>query len=81
MHRNPLVEQPRFQPSPVVPLTQGSSLRGWLESTGRMVARNPVETESPVDRENLEILEIVDAEEIADDFDALSAEDDLDLED
>jgi len=77
MHRNLLIEQPRFQPSPLVPLKHGSSLCDWLESTGRMVAPNPVETESPLDEEGLEVSGLMDAEEIVDDFDILDGEDDL----
>ena len=37
IHHNPALRQePRDQPIPVVPLSTGESILGWLERTGRL---------------------------------------------
>ncbi len=81
MLRNPLVEQPRSQSAQVIPLRGEASLLDWLETSGRMVAR--AGSEEPgylVDAEDPEISGLIDGEDVADDFDVLGDDEELDLE-
>ncbi len=79
MTYNPsLREEPRSQRAAVIPLKQESSILDWLESTGRLLAR---------DSQDVNYLE-VDGEELNDlmssednSFDIDDDDDDLDLDD
>ena len=82
MRRNPLVQLPRSQPAQIIPLRHEAMLLDWLETSGRMVAR--AGSEEPgylVDAEDPEISGLIDGEDVADDFDVLGDDDELDLED
>ena len=42
---NPSVRQiPREQPADVIPLQQDSSILNWLEGTGRLIPREPIDS-------------------------------------
>jgi hypothetical protein len=54
---NPSVQQyPRSQPAPVITQRRDASILGWLESTGRIIPREPVDS----------LLDEPDSEEISD---------------
>lgn len=80
MHKNPsLREEPRFQPAAVIPPNQGSSLIDWLESSGRLLARDNAEQVSYLDEEE-EISELMggndtDYDDVDDDDDVVEVED------
>jgi len=80
MVRNPLFEQPRFQPAPVIPSKHESSLLGWLESSGRLMARNTRQEPEYLEEGDLEISGLMDTEEIADDLDDIVIDEDVDLD-
>ncbi|MFN3927503.1 MAG: DUF3134 domain-containing protein [Pseudanabaenaceae cyanobacterium] len=40
MHNPALREEPRYQPAPVVGNSRQASMLSWLESTGRLVAKD-----------------------------------------
>ncbi|MBV9387646.1 MAG: DUF3134 domain-containing protein [Chroococcidiopsidaceae cyanobacterium CP_BM_ER_R8_30] len=80
MNRNPLIEYSRYEPAPIIPVHQESSMITWLESTGRLVARTSLDTNYPlIDGDDPEISGLIDTEEIADDFE-LGEEEELDAE-
>ncbi|NJL11128.1 MAG: DUF3134 family protein [Calothrix sp. SM1_7_51] len=57
MMNSPLREQPRLQRASVIPLKQGSTLLDWLQSSGRLIARDHHEPEFPEgDEEEIESL-------------------------
>ncbi|NER08590.1 MAG: DUF3134 domain-containing protein [Okeania sp. SIO3C4] len=48
MHKNPaLSQESRYEPAAVIPLKRGGSLLTWLESNGRLLPREVVETNEP----------------------------------
>ncbi len=71
MYNPSLREEPRDQLADVIPLKQESSLLDWLESNGRLVARDTVEDPFVDDEE--EISELMGGDDSAfdddDDFD------------
>ncbi|MFE4105247.1 DUF3134 domain-containing protein [Almyronema epifaneia] len=74
---NPSLRQiPRDQPAAVIPLQQNASILDWLEKSGRLIARDPVEVvKSEADNE-----EITDLMGNDDSFEE-DEDDDLDLDD
>lgn len=63
MHNPSLRREPRYEPAPVIPLKQESSLIDWLDKTGRLKYREPVkeiETELEEDEEIAELIEVDD---------------------
>lgn len=78
MTYNPsLREEPRSQRAAVIPVQQESSILDWLESTGRLLAREPVEVNYLGDEE--EINEFISDDDNS--FDLDDDDDDLELED
>lgn len=77
--KNPaLHEQPRSQPAPVIPQQRDASILDWLESTGRLLARDNGEMDYRDDEE--EINELMAGEDNS--FDMDDDDDDmLDLDD
>ncbi|MBZ8182304.1 MAG: DUF3134 domain-containing protein [Oscillatoria sp. PMC 1051.18] len=77
MYNPSLRQEPRYEPASVIPLKQETSLLDWLESEGRLIARqDQEETDNNEDEE--EIAELMDVED-SDDYDI--DEDDEDLDD
>lgn len=79
MTYNPsLHEEPRKQRAAVIPVKQEPSILDWLESTGRLLAREPQEFDYSEDEEEISELMAVDdgSYDLDDDED-----DELDLED
>lgn len=76
MLKNPLHEEPREQRTLVIRSTQEISLLDWLESTGRMTARETQESEA-LEEEEPEILGLIDVEDATYDIDD---EEDLNLD-
>ena len=75
--RNPaLREEPRYQPAPVAPPTRQGTMLSWLESTGRLAAREVVPIEYAEDPEDLNDLMVGD-----DDYEIDEEEDDVMVED
>ncbi|MGV2830246.1 DUF3134 domain-containing protein [Myxosarcina sp. GI1(2024)] len=63
--KNPaLLQEPRYEPAIVIPLKQEASLLDWLQASGRLIPREPVEKENLSAEDDLEAL--IDNE---DDFD------------
>lgn len=82
MNRNPLVEQPRFRLAQVIPPRREAMLLDWLENSGRMIARaGHEEPEDLLGTAVPEILGLIDAESVDDDFELLADDEDLGLED
>ena len=78
MTYNPsLREEPRSQRAAVIPLKQESSILDWLESTGRLLARDSKDVDYLDDDE--EIADLMGADDNA--FDLDDDDDDIDLED
>ncbi|MBW4555856.1 MAG: DUF3134 domain-containing protein [Trichormus sp. ATA11-4-KO1] len=67
MLNSPLSEEPRNQRAPVIPLKQESSMLDWLQSNGRLVARNVQETDFSDEEE--EISEFLSGEDGIGDYD------------
>jgi len=79
MRKNPLFEQPRFQPAPAIPLQQDFSILEWLKSSGRLRACSSLETKPLLDDEEPEILGLIDDdEERVDDIDLIDEHEDSD---
>jgi hypothetical protein len=77
MTYNPsLREEPRGQRAAVIPVRQESSILDWLENTGRLLAREPIDAGYPSAEE--EITEFISEDDNSFDLDD---DDDLDLED
>jgi hypothetical protein len=51
MINSPLREEPRNQRASVIPLKQESSILDWLQSSGRLVARNVLEPDTTEEEE------------------------------
>lgn len=70
-----LRQMPRSQPAQVIPVQRDASILSWLESTGRLIPREPVDS----------ILDEPDSEEISDlmgaDDGGYDDDDDVDLDD
>ncbi|NJL02015.1 MAG: DUF3134 family protein [Spirulinaceae cyanobacterium RM2_2_10] len=48
MYKNPaLSQESRYEPAAVIPLKRGGSLLSWLETNGRLLPREVVETSEP----------------------------------
>ncbi len=76
MTYNPsLREEPRGQRAAVISVQHESSILDWLENTGRLLAREPVDAEYPSGEE--EITEFIAEDDNSFDLD----DDDLDLDD
>jgi hypothetical protein len=76
MYNPSLRSEPRRQPAAVLPLQRESSILDWLESSGRLIARDVNEAEYLESEEEISELMGVDDSAYEDDDD-----DDLDLED
>lgn len=77
--RNPaLHEQPRSQNAPVIPMRRDASILGWLEGTGRLLARENAEFDY-LDEEE-EINELMAGDDSSFDLDD-DDDDSLDLDD
>jgi hypothetical protein len=78
---NPSVRQiPRQQPADVIPLQQDSSILNWLEGTGRMIAREPIDSigDEPEPEELADLMGNDDKDDIDDDDMSLDDDDDDD---
>jgi len=65
--RNPtLREEPRFEKAAVLPMTQREGILEWLQSKGRVVARQQVEAVITDDEEEIEELFDEDADDVLD---------------
>ncbi|NJL88131.1 MAG: DUF3134 family protein [Leptolyngbyaceae cyanobacterium SM1_1_3] len=72
---NPSLRQiPRDQPAAIIPLQQNASILDWLETTGRLIPRDPVEVPASDDEEITDLMGNEDNFEEEED-------DDLELED
>lgn len=76
MTYSPLREEPREQRAAVIPSRQESLLLEWLESSGRLIARDIQELEVP-DEADEEISDLMAVDDVTYDID----DDDDDLED
>nr|WP_199290279.1 DUF3134 domain-containing protein [Leptolyngbya sp. FACHB-36] len=72
-----LREEPRSQRAAVIPIKQESSILDWLESSGRLLARDSTESDF-LDNEE-EIADLMGSDDAS--FDLDDDDDDLDLED
>lgn len=72
-----LREEPRSQRAAVIPIKQESSILDWLESSGRLLARDSTESDFLDDEE--EIADLMGSDDAS--FDLDDDDDDLDLED
>jgi Protein of unknown function (DUF3134) len=73
-----LREEPRKQVAAAIPSKQESSILDWLESTGRLLARDSNEIEYSTDGDE-EISALMGADDNS--FDADDDDDDMELED
>ncbi|MBE9192657.1 DUF3134 domain-containing protein [Gloeocapsopsis crepidinum LEGE 06123] len=76
MRNSALREEPRDQRAAVIPLKNESSLLDWLESSGRLIARDNQEPDYSDDEE--EIAGLMDPDDMSydlDDDDAIEVED------
>lgn len=74
-----LRQEPRYEPAAVIPLKKDSSLLDWLEATGRLIMREPVEEiPAPVADEELELENFIDTDDSFYDEDDDSIDLDLD---
>ncbi|WP_218081525.1 DUF3134 family protein [Anthocerotibacter panamensis] len=65
--RNPtLREEPRYEKAAILPTTHRESILEWLQSKGRVVARQSVETSLLDDEEEIEELFDEDADDVID---------------
>ena len=81
MYNPSLREQPLDQPAAVIPQKHESSILDWLESTGRLLARDEVLVEAGyLDEADEEISDLMGADDVGfdddDDFDDDAAVDD-----
>jgi hypothetical protein len=60
-----LRQEPRYEPAAVIPLKKDSSLLDWLEATGRLIKREPVEVIPPpaAADEELELENFIDTDD------------------
>ncbi|MBD2020714.1 DUF3134 domain-containing protein [Leptolyngbya sp. FACHB-36] len=77
MYNPSLREEPRSQRAAVIPIKQESSILDWLESSGRLLARDSTESDF-LDNEE-EIADLMGSDDAS--FDLDDDDDDLDLED
>jgi Protein of unknown function (DUF3134) len=79
--KNPALHQvPRSQPAAVIPLQRDASILGWLEGTGRMLAREVQDFDYRDDSSNdEEISDLMAGEDNS--FDGDDDDDALDLDD
>ncbi len=77
MYNPSLREYPRRQPAQVIPLQRDASILGWLESTGRLLARDSQDFDY-LDNEE-EISDLMGGDD--DSYDLDDDDDELDLED
>jgi Protein of unknown function (DUF3134) len=77
MLNSPLREEPRNQRAAVIPLKQESSLLDWLQSNGRIIARDVHEPDFSDDEE--EIADLMGVEDGIADYD-LDDDDDIGVE-
>jgi hypothetical protein len=80
---NPSVRQiPRQQPADVIPLQQDSSILKWLEGTGRLIARAPIDSigDEPEPEELADLMANDDKDDDMED-DEMSLDDDDDDDD
>ena len=77
MLKSPLREEPREQKAAVIRSKHESSLLDWLESSGRLIARDIQETELPEEEEISGLIDVDDVtyDDIDDDDDALDLDD------
>jgi hypothetical protein len=71
-----LREEPRNQPAAIIPMQRNASILDWLETSGRLLARQPADFDYVDDEE--EINELMGSDDASFDDDD---DDDLDLED
>jgi hypothetical protein len=76
MLKSPLREEPREQKAAVIRSKHESSLLDWLESSGRLIARDIQEPEFPEEEEISGLIDVDDVtyDDIDDDDDALDLE-------
>lgn len=76
MLKSPLREEPREQKAAVIRSKHESSLLDWLESSGRLIARDIQEPEFPEEEEISGLIDVDDVtyDDIDDDTDALDLE-------
>lgn len=76
MLKSPLREEPREQKAAVIRSKHESSLLDWLESSGRLIARDVQEPEFPEEEEISGLIDVDDVtyDDIDDDDDALDLE-------
>lgn len=75
---NPSVRQiPRQEPASVISLQRDSSILGWLEGTGRMIPREPVDSVGD-EPEPEELADLMGNEDKDDDDMSLDDDDDSD---
>ncbi len=82
MHNPALREEPRYQPAPVSGTGRPPSILAWLESTGRLVAKETPLPEYGDDAEDLNDLMVGDDDYIdldEEEEDVLADEEDEDL--
>jgi hypothetical protein len=82
MHNPALREEPRYQPAPVAANSRQASMLSWLESTGRLAAREVAIPEYADEVEDINDLMVEDDDYIDledDDDDAVADDDDEDL--
>ncbi|CAN5678476.1 hypothetical protein BH23CYA1_BH23CYA1_12170 [soil metagenome] len=80
---NPSVRQiPRSEPAAVISLQRDSSILGWLEGTGRMIPREPIDSvgDEPEPEELADLMGSADKDDDAEDDD-MSLDDDDDDDD
>jgi Protein of unknown function (DUF3134) len=78
--KNPALHQvPRSQPAAVIPLQRDASILGWLEGTGRMIARDVQDFDYRDDGE--EITSLMAGEDNSFEADDDDDDDALDLDD
>jgi hypothetical protein len=79
MLNSPLREEPRNQRAAVIPLKQETSLLDWLQSSGRIIARDVHEPDFLEDEE--EISEFLGGEDGIGDYDLDDDDDDISIAD
>ncbi len=77
MYNPSLREEPRDQLAEVIPLKQETSLLDWLETNGRLLARDIVEDHGYLDEEE-EISELMGVDDASYDDDDDDLSDDID---
>ncbi|MBO0347974.1 DUF3134 domain-containing protein [Phormidium pseudopriestleyi FRX01] len=76
MYNPSLREESRYKIADVIPLQQETSILDWLESNGRLIAREEKESEYAIDEEEIAALMSVEDTTYDDDDDNESAEED-----